>query len=95
MTGFSKWAELVLHKEYMHAEGRMEAFSLALKSDGDISVLQKELNVVRQRLDTSPDVKPWMAPHTSVRIYQEGYYAALKDAILLVRQLTAQEAEQA
>ena len=76
-----------IRKEALLAEGRMTAFHLALKCNGDLAVLRTELHEVEQRLHT--DTNPRMAPGMSPRIYQEGYFAGLRDAIELITRLTA------
>lgn len=81
----------LLMAEATKAQGRMDAFSFALKCNENISVVEAEVQVVRARLEEPVADYPQNAPSATPRIYKDAYLRGLQDAIKMISEMSAQE----
>ncbi len=80
-----------LWSEALRTNGRSDAFAFALKCDGDLPQLQREIQEIEEmmsdpRMQTGP-----MAPGHGPRIYREAYLEGLREALGVIADAAAQE----
>lgn len=82
------WTEALL------ADGRSDAFAFALKCDGDLAQLRKQIQEIEEMMSDLRMLRGPMAPDSGPRIYREGYLSGLKDALAIASQATVEREKQ-
>jgi hypothetical protein len=78
--------DIALARRFLNADGRRDGWLFARQHQNDLAAITAEIQDIEEQIADPNSLSGSMKPNAGPRIYSDGYLAALKEAVAIIRE---------